>query len=790
MSFGRAFRPTTPRKDAAPRDRPLSAAQLQSAAASAAAAAAEENTRQQWADALFGGKVSNPPRSRFSVGTDPASLAALAAARAAATSHAIGEGGGAAIDRTYSATHNQPFNGLKHVRTARWESPLTDPNLSLRRLALAGVERPDLAAENRAHALAAEREEALRKEDANRALFLFREAQLGALHARKRERVDLETRSSLRPGPSDQQSPTFLDAPQFQPLAVPPPEVEPWYSAHHLQRDLTKHPWVTDSHRAARAVRAIEARASIEAQTTRAEREAKALRIRAVREREDRLRAANQSRDALIANTFSHVERAPQNLDAHLSYLTSSRCAPRPLAAMPPNLEPERLLPPNVHNKAAHIAHAGWTSLKTKINYRVKGEPAGIRARAAYDSARGGASTARSYTSQSRRGSTRRGSAHAAFTARYAPPSQLGSPRARPAPEVAVPVAEGVAVLHPPSGARRAEHSGLTAFADSLADPEPSPSVSTGGGLTSASFRASFANAVKQEHGRTASTTLSEDESAFLTDLASSPRAHMPSAAPVLSPRSQAWTGELELSPRSNARLGQMIRPAHPPQASPRVEALAKPLARLQHVKEVGRDHRDFNGLLEQLPVEMRQMPGSKGREEEEEKQQTPVSASYPTQPQPQSQAGVRPLSALSSRPSTARSRFVRESIGVASPPATSPRYDSEYAPPRQLQQQQQHSTAATARGQEEQREERQENEESDRGDARAEQQQPQQHPSAQHPAFIPRRPGSSASTIVRPVSSCSTLSARGSRLQHPTDAEQLPMWNRTNRLQHLVAHA
>jgi hypothetical protein len=782
MSFGRAFRPVTPTHVLTDKNAPQQEEKEEQTAAADNDAVREQDyddaQRAAWSTALFG--ATRPPRSKFSIDTSPESLALLAAAREAATKRFLGDGGGAALDRRYASTHAQPFHSMRPSRPASWETPLADPALSLRRLARIGVERPDLARENASHVAAQEDEERARKARRAEEKFLFREARLGVLHERKRARVLLEQRASLRPvrpaaldasGSSTASGmappPVQLravDEAQFDPVVVPAPAQAPWDAAHHLARELERAPWFTPAEMAARAVSHIEAKAAVEAETQRRERAARASRVHAVRVCDESMRLENQRRDALISAAFAGVDRVPQNLDAHLTYLASPRCGPRPPCAQPTNVETCRLLPPHRHEKEAHIDRAGWTSIRTHRHF-----PPGSSS----GSGGSGASTARS-ASNAHAGvlSSRSSAPHdrdhdGTVTSRWsARESGMSSHRRRH--------------VHP-------DHSGLTSLGESLASsPGVSPrrssapvgwaaAASQGKGAMaprqSEEFRASFAAAVAREEqaqqaaaATAAKGTATEDEEVEIGSSADeededgglgatersasqrqrqqeqgSARASRSGRSPRRSSGSRLHNFppglDLSVSPRSNTRLGVLLRPAQPPQASPRVERLARPLARLQFVKELDRTHRDFRGLLDQLeppPLVVQQ------RREAEEKEKQ-----WRTQMAP----SPRPVSALSERPSTARSRFVRDSRVVVPPSdeaLISARQTHHAHPP--LSSRVSHSAAASART------------------------RTSTSTSAAEDGEAPR------ANVGAPVQS------------QLCDPDHRPMWNRTNRLQHCIA--
>lgn len=194
---------------------------------------------------------------------------------------------------------------------------------------------------------------------------------------------------------------------------------------------------------------------------------------------------------------------------------------------------------------------------------------------------------------------------------------------------------------------------------------------------------------------------------------------------------------DLTVSPRSNARLGVLLRPAQPPLASARVERLARPLARLQFVKELDRTHRDFRGLLDQLEPPPQLVQQRRHAEETEKLWRTHAAPS------------PRPVSALSERPSTARSRFVRDSRVVVPPSdeaLISARQTHHAHPP--LSPRASHSHAASARA-------------------------------ASH---------TRASTAAAGETSRGSIGAPLHAQAQLCDPDPRPMWNRTNRLQHCIA--
>jgi hypothetical protein len=658
MSFGRAFRPTTPLSSSArspsPHEAALSAHHAeQSSRRDQASEARQEKMRAE--RGMFG---YHPEKSKWTPRTDSHAQAVLLHRRLNATSTPTSV---LTVDPTYSKRHNIPFHSVKQVRQASWEHPVTNLDIPLKRLAL--VERPDLEEENRRHVEEVTRREEQRAQQQQTDAFLFREQQLAHLHKRKRERIALETRAALRPSSSGKPrrfpdtgvapSTFTVDAPQYSVTSVPSPSRSGWNSAHQLARSLVTHPYIPSPELSQLAGQRIEKRMEREWEARVKKREEGRRKREEIHAREQFLRYENQLREELLNERFGAREFGPQNIDVHLSYLTSSRCAPRPPSVRPTTAEPHRVMAPLKTTSLSHVSVTGPNSVR----------------------------------SQSRHG----GATWSGYSSR-APSSARG------------------ASAYPAHGAISGDQQ-----EDAEYEEQAAPYI------------------------RDASPT---DCDSALASPALSPRA---SPVPRLNVHSAARTKSaasgsdipVVLSPRSSSRLGTLTTPIHAP-LSPRLEHLSAPLARLMRDSKVGREHRDYRGL--RVP--------------------TPPRA-QPTPPEIPSSTSDLARSTLSSRPSTARSRFDRESRAARSPSRGE----------RRVERQATKEGTGTAE------------ETTWNGDSQQEDEKEQFYEGSIDSTPLASTSRSGSSSTARPPSSSRSYPVTGSGVRLHGNTERLPMWNRTNRL-------
>ena len=555
------------------------------------------------------------------------------------------------IDASYSKLHNTPFHSIRQVRPSSWEKPLVNHDIPIPRLAL--IERPDLEVANQRHASTIDDAAERRRHEARQQSFLFREARIASLHQRKMDRIQLEERASLRASldASDPSAPvTSVDAPQYATVPVPPPLRESWNSAHHLAHELEDHPYQPPAHLTQRAIEAIDSKLSTEFIANLERRRNETNRRQEIHQLEERLRQSNIDREHMLNVTFESREHFPQNIDAHLAYLTSSRCAERPPAARPISVETFRSNAPWKTTKLAHVSQSGTRSLRLARAFTASRRMSATSTSTSITprfNMSAAASARRSSTSSisSSSASTYRSSLSArSHTSRSSTYQHHHNPSHRPS----VPLAH--------RDASRINESGLTSFVDTVAQEGWNQNHADGSGSDGDGDVDGDGSEVDIDGSDAASSPVSSSRRSAFEILTSNDR--------------------LALSPRSSSRLGSLVARIPAPLSSARLEELAQPLIRETDLKPIDHAHRDFRGLgveefdrrveAERLQVTSQQMSS----ESPSASSPSPSIPSLSQSPPPSSAArssSPRP-SALSSRPSTGRSQFVRASYSVRSP--------------------------------------------------------------------------------------------------------------------------